>query len=271
MSVRSRSWCFTINNPDLLSQGYKQFCIDLEGLTKYAVIGIEVGESGTQHIQGYMYLENAKTLTAIKKLNDFFQRAHLEIAKGTPLQASDYCKKDKNFTEYGTIPKQGTRTDLDEIKDLVNQGKGMRDIVDVATSYQSVKMAEVLLKYKEKPRAWKPSVIWFYGATGTGKSKKAYELMPDAYTCMSTGKWFEGYDAHEDVIIDDMRKDFMKFHDLLRFIDRYEMRIETKGGSRQFVAKRIIITSCYHPKELFETREDIQQLLRRIDEIEEFV
>jgi len=117
----------------------------------------------------------------------------------------------------------------------------------------------------------KPYVEWYYGSTGTGKSKKAYEILGDeCYTCLSTGKWFDGYDAHENVLIDDMRKDFMKFHELLRLLDRYAMRVECKGGTRQFVAKHIIITSCYHPKEMFETREDIQQLLRRIDIIENF-
>jgi len=86
----------------------------------------------------------------------------------------------------------------------------------------------------------------------------------------TTNKWWEGYDAHENVIIDDMRGDFCKFHELLRMLDRYAYRIETKGGSRQFRAKTIIITSCYSPTEMFDTREDIQQLLRRIDEIKVF-
>ena len=85
---------------------------------------------------------------------------------------------------------------------------------------------------------------------------------------MSTGKWFEGYDGHKKVLIDDMRKDFMKFHELLRLLDRYPMRVEQKGTSRQFVANHIIITSAYNPAMLFETREDIHQLLRRIDNIE---
>lgn len=264
---RSRSYCFTINNPDF-GESHKDLSAWFQSNAQYVVMGIEVGASGTQHIQGYVYFANPRSFKSLKKI---MPTAHIEVAKGTPLQASDYCKKDGNYTEFGELPKQGKRNDLDQIRELIDAGRGMSDIVEVATSYQSVRMAEVILRYREKPRDWKPEVWWFYGATGTGKSKKAYEMMPNAYTCMSTGKWFEGYDAHEDVIVDDMRKDFLKFHELLRFLDRYPLRIEVKGGSRQFLAKRIIITSCHHPSQLFDTREDIQQLLRRIDHIEEFV
>jgi len=132
-------------------------------------------------------------------------------------------------------------------------------------------MAECILKYHEPKRTDKPYVRWFWGATGTGKSKLAYEILGDeCYTCLSTGKWFEGYDGHDNVLIDDMRKDFLKFHELLRLLDRHAFRVECKGGSRQFRATQIIITSCYAPDTLFDTREDIQQLLRRIDEIKEF-
>ena len=87
---------------------------------------------------------------------------------------------------------------------------------------------------------------------------------------MDTGKWWEGYDAQEYVIIDDMRGDFLKFHQLLKLLDRYPYRVETKGSTRQFLATHIFITSSYHPEEMFSTREDIQQLLRRIDEIKMF-
>jgi len=87
---------------------------------------------------------------------------------------------------------------------------------------------------------------------------------------MDTGEWWEGYDAHEEVIIDDMRKDFLKFHHLLKLFDRYPYRVQFKGGSRQFLAKTIIVTTCYSPEEMFNNREDIQQLLRRINTIKQF-
>lgn len=219
-------------------------------------------------MQAYIYYHNARSFKAVQK---DFNGAHIEATKGNPTQASDYCKKENDYYEYGSLPQQGTRSDLENVKEVLKETGKMRDVVNVATSYQSVRMAECILKYHEPSRKEKPFVRWFWGSTGTGKSKTAYELLgDDCYTCLSTGKWFEGYDGHESVLIDDMRKDFLKFHELLRLLDRYTMRVECKGGSRQFRATTIIITSCYHPSTLFDTREDVQQLLRRIDEIKEF-
>lgn len=261
--LRSRGWCLTVNN--YTENDVKSF-EDLEA--QYIICGRETASTGTKHLQTFIYFSEAKTFSKIKKL---FNTAHIEPMKGTPQQASDYCKKENDYFEKGTLPlKQGKRTDLDEIREVIKTTGKMSEVVMIATSYQSVKMAEQILKYHEIKREWKPTVYWFWGSTGTGKSKTAHEMFPDAYVAMSTAKWWDGYDAHENIIIDDMRKDFCKFHELLRYLDRYSMTVETKGGTRQFLARNIVITSCYQPQELFETREDINQLLRRIDEIRKF-
>lgn len=260
-----RGFCFTLNN-------YTEE--DLEHMNEttatYLVYGKEVGESGTRHLQGYLYYSKKASFTKVKK---FLPRAHIEVQKGSCQQAIAYCKKDGDYVEIGEPPSQGKRTDLDAVKEKLkkNEVVQMRDIVLSAKSYQSVRMAETILKYHEIKRDWKPYVRWFWGATGTGKTREAHKILgADCYTAMETNKWWEGYDAHENVIIDDMRGDFAKFHVLLRLLDRYEYRLEIKGGSRQFLARNIIITSCHHPNDMFDTREDIGQLLRRIDEIVEF-
>ena len=262
--IRSRDWCVTDYTLD------EEKMIKAFNGSQYYIYGRETcPTTNKKHLQMYVYYANPRSFKSMKKK---LGTAHIEVTKGTPLQASDYCKKEKDFVEDGTLPlPQGKRTDIDEVRDILKETNSMKCVVEKATSYQAVKMAEQILKYCEAPRNWKPEVEWYYGATGTGKSKEAYEILgDDCYTCMSTGRWFDGYDAHENVLIDDMRKDFMKFHELLRLLDRYALRIETKGGTRQFRAKKIIITSCFHPSEMFDTREDIQQLLRRIDNIKQF-
>lgn len=261
--VRSRAWVFTQNNPSVSCQEF----IDCLGELIYCVIGNEVGESGTPHFQGYVYYHNAKSFATVKKI---MPHAHLEVAKGKPEEAAQYCKKDGNFLEKGELPKQGKRSDLDIVMDVVRETNSMREVVNVATSFQSVRMAEVYLKYNEKGRSWKPNVYWFWGSTGSGKTRAAWEMFPDAYDC-SVEKWFEGYDGHDTIIVDDFRKDFMKFHRLLKFLDRYQFRMECKGGSRQCLAKNIVITCPYHPEDVYKRkREDIVQLIRRIDEIKMF-
>lgn len=263
---RSRAWSFTLNN---YTDDEIEVLDNLE--CQYIVYGKELApETQTPHLQGFVYFPNAKTMTAIKK--KIGNRAHLEVSRGTPSENRTYCIKDGDFVERGELPQQGQRTDIQVVRDVVNQGKGMRAILDEEkVTIPMIKIAEKYLTYKEKPRNWKPYVWWIWGPTGSGKSRRARELLgPEPFEAMETNQWWDGYDAHADVIIDDMRGDFAKFHVLLKLLDRYGFRVQIKGGYRQFLAKRIVITSCYHPTEMFSgrTTEDIGQLLRRIDEIE---
>ena len=66
-----------------------------------------------------------------------------------------------------------------------------------------------------------------YGPTGVGKSRHARELgnMDDCYVKNNGSKWCDGYDAHEYVILDDFRKSWFSFEDLLGLTDRYSYMV----------------------------------------------
>uniref|UniRef100_UPI004047C3B7 hypothetical protein n=1 Tax=Shewanella sp. TaxID=50422 RepID=UPI004047C3B7 len=259
--MEGKNWCFTDFN---LHVDYSSLA------SSYLIYGSEVcPDSAKIHHQGYCEFETNRKLARLKK---FDPSIHWERRQGNQAQAIDYCRKDGNFTEFGEKKSvaQGKRNDLTEVRQLIKEGKGMKEVVEVANSYQSIKMAEIYLKYNEKKRDYAPEVQWFFGPTGTGKTRKAVEEAGDDYYMSSRNlKWWEGYDAHENVIIDDFRKDFCTFHELLRILDRYPYRLEVKGGSRQLLAKKIWITSCFHPRDVYDTREDIEQLIRRINFISE--
>lgn len=265
MPNKSYSHVITWNN---YPANWKEIIASLS--PKYFVGGQEIAPTtGTPHIQGYISFPNQRSSNAIRKL---LSNSFVQPAKGSPQSNYDYCTKEESeIYEIGNKPSgQGSRTDIVEIVNKIEQGASAKDIILSGIQPTHLKMVDTLFKYVEKARNWKPHVKWYYGETGSGKSKAAFEELPDAYVAMSTAKWWEGYDAHPNVIIDDMRGDFCKFHELLRILDRYAHRIETKGGSRQFLAKNIIITSCHHPCDMYETREDVNQLIRRIDEIKKF-
>lgn len=237
--------------------------------------------TGRPHLQGFVYLKDGKTFTAMRKV---METRHIAKAK-TLDQAIEYCvgdytnhkgeykPKNEVFKEYGKRPKQGQRNDIHKTLEKISTGDyTMRDVVRSATSYQSVRMAEVQLKYFEPPRNWETKVYWFYGPSETGKSRKAFEMCKDPFVCMSTIKWWEGYDGQEDVIIDDYRTDFCTFKEFLRLTDRYPFRVECKGGSRQLRAKRIFITTPKSPEETWmgSTSEELYQLTRRIHQVKKF-
>ena len=93
--MKSTSYCFTINN---YSNADENLLKDLP--YKYLVYGREVGENGTPHLQGYVEFHSKRHFSAVKKLHT---TAHWEVRKGTAQQAAEYCKKDNDFFEDGTI------------------------------------------------------------------------------------------------------------------------------------------------------------------------
>ncbi len=115
-------------------------------------------------------------------------------------------------------------------------------------------------------------VIWIHGPPGIGKTVLASQLAgkESVYWKKEGSKWFEAYDAHEVVVFDDIRKEwFPSFTFLLGLLDTKAFRVECKGSSRQFLAKKIILTSLQAPQYCFGTvgNEPVLQLTRRITRV----
>lgn len=98
---RSRKWCFTLNHYSDIE--YDEMNDVLHKRTLKYVIGKEVGEQGTPHLQGYAYFKNPVQLTYLKKINE---RTHWEVAKGSPEQNLKYCtKSDESAVQNGFVKK----------------------------------------------------------------------------------------------------------------------------------------------------------------------
>ena len=97
MPSGAKRWCFTLNNP---TTGERQLLSELgeSEHVSYMVYGNEVGSEGTPHLQGYVQFANRRSMRQAKAL--LGARLHLEISRGTPRQASQYCKKDGDFVEH---------------------------------------------------------------------------------------------------------------------------------------------------------------------------
>lgn len=86
-------WCFTFNNyTELEYQTMKKYC---SVLCRCAVIGKEVGEGGTPHLQGYIeFKTKARPLSKFK----FTKSIHWEKAHGSKMDNFKYCtKEDKDY------------------------------------------------------------------------------------------------------------------------------------------------------------------------------
>ena len=224
--------------------------------------------TGTPHLQGYVYLPNQRTK---KSLIKEVPRASWQKARGTGHANFEYCsKEDAEFYECGVRPRQGERSDIAEIKNKLDDGHTLFDII-LSNGLSGLHVAEALRKHSTEKRTWKPEVKWYWGESGSGKTRTAFEECPNAWISGRSLKWWDGYEGHPDVIIDDFREDHCSYVELLRILDRYPYRVETKGSSQELLAKKIIITSIYSPQMTFSSlREPVSQLLRRIDQVIEF-
>jgi len=96
-NIKSRAFCFTWNNyPD----NHQDV---LDGFTyRYVCYGYEwAPTTGTPHLQGYLYFDNARSLEAIRR---GLPGVHLTVARGSHLENRTYCSKDGEFVEFGTPP-----------------------------------------------------------------------------------------------------------------------------------------------------------------------
>jgi len=262
---RNRNWLFTINNPTIEDKP-----LDWEG-AKYLIFQKERGEEGTLHYQGYVCWEQPKGLAAVKKVNP---RAHWEIRRGTHEGAKAYCSKEDTRVEgpweKGEEPTQGRRNDLQEIKEKLDAGATVADIADSHYS-QWCRYRHAFQEYKQikqPKRDFKTKVCVLWGPTGTGKSSFVREKAGIDCYWKEDQKWWDGYENQTHVCLDDFYG-WIKYHDMLRLLDRYPLRLECKGGQVQFNSKFIWITSNKHPRDWYKdmSEEKYAALERRIDMI----
>lgn len=91
-SAKSRKWCFTLNN--YTSEEYTKILTLFTSKKWLYIIGEEIGEEGTPHLQGYIEHKNAIRFETLKKQ---MPRAHFERAKGSRKQNCLYCSKDGKY------------------------------------------------------------------------------------------------------------------------------------------------------------------------------
>ncbi len=97
----------------------------------FAVIGLEVGENGTKHMQGFLHFRTRRTFKSIKSI---LPAAHIEIARGTDIENQNYCKKENNvLLEIGvpavTKDSQHSLLDAYHLVELVVNGQDLCDLL----------------------------------------------------------------------------------------------------------------------------------------------
>lgn len=199
-----------------------------------------------------------------------------------------YVKKDGNWQEEGERPCITKKMDRKRKIEFIQQHTFKECIISGEFSFSELaKIPSLKAELMEHRENRERVVMWFYGETGSGKTKRAWELALETYgiddVWIGTGNlrdFKNGYKGQRCVILDDFRNGDIKFNELLVLTDRYPCYVNVKGSYVPWRADLIIITSPDKPEDVFlqtnrytgETvvREDIAQILRRINSVQEF-
>jgi len=273
------NWVWTLNNytpAELVN--LKTLC--LTNKAKYIIWGEEVGEQGTAHLQGYIELTKRCRLSGLKKILP--SRAHCEPRRGSQAQAIKYCQKDGKWVEFGTptiqagmsLPEKENliQNQLIELRETIRQGVSEKDIYEtyplMAARYP--KFIARTIEWETPPIREDLKIELHVGETGCGKTHYAFKRYPALYNIpIQSGKslWFNGYNGHKVVLIDDFKGAF-KLDQLLRLLDKYPVQVEVKGAMVWWTPDLIILTSNFREETWYDWQgreEHLKALKRRIN------
>ncbi len=159
------------------------------------------------------------------------------------------------------MPAQG-KMDIEGMQKDIKEGL---DDVEMFEKYPIgwAKFERVLKRYRVNliPNRTEPTqAIWVYGDTGMGKSRwvlQDIEGRKESWATVYVGKkgdriWLDD-DAIgvKNLIVEDFEGEWhLKY--MLKLLDRYALKAETKGGWVKIVATRVYFTSNMHPKAYYQ-------------------
>lgn len=244
---------------------------------RYLIFETEVGDSGTPHLQGYVYLHKKKSLSAANKF--FGLPMHVEVAKADSFCNLEYCTK-----ENGEIFEKGDRP----LAQTEKGKKGKQFYEDVIQCCERGDLAKIrkdapamyfekikLLEYHRTRAAVKPGELskldnhWIWGKTKTGKtlSVKTKYWGKNIYWKDPHNKWWDGYQGEEIVVLDDL--DAKKALDyagefLKRWCGHEPFLAESKGGNTRYIRPTTFVVTCnWSPEEIWKSEQLLEPIQRR--------
>lgn len=237
-------WLLTIPHADFLPY-LPPNCAYIAGQLESGTTG------GYLHWQLLVAFATKVRLAAVKKT--FGTSCHAELSRSSA--ARDYVWKD----DTAII---GTRFELGEFKLRRNNSKDWDAVkrMAIAGNLEDIPADIYVRSYNNlkriatdhlQPIGIQREVVVFWGRTGTGKSRRAWdEAGFQAYPKDPRTKFWDGYRGQKHVVMDEFRGGIDIAH-LLRWFDRYPVIVEIKGSSVVLSAVKIWITSNLSPDDWY--------------------
>lgn len=266
VNKKSRKWLLTINNPieygfsherikDILS-GYKNLL--------YWCMCDEIGEKKTYHTHVFICKKNSPI--AFEQLKKSFPPGHLDPCRGTAQQNRDYIRKEgkyadtlkaetnliDTFEEFGECPeeRQGQRTDLIALYDMIKEGKSDYEILEENPNYMkhldTIERTRDLVRYEEfKNKERDIYCEYRYGVSGTGKTysirkKYGYE---NVYRVTDYTHPWDGYKGQDVVVFEEFYSSNVKINDMLNYLDVYPLELPSRYRNKQACFTKVYINT----------------------------
>lgn len=249
--------------------------------------------TGRVHIQGYLECKERWTFHRVKSkiFESYMPGVHLAAARGSAAENRAYCTKEEGRVT-GTVPveigdpvgdagvnHQPGKT-LDRIFADIKAGMTMDAMIEkygFSVWVQHNKSLEKAMCIWGKKRKGMPRIILLIGPSGSGKSRWVERNFPDRYRMTfgngGSSAWFDGYNGEEVIELSEFRGQ-LTLAFMLDLLDRYQLKVQIKGATVQFLATTIVITSNDEPSEWYkgvteDRDEKLKPLLRRLEEFAE--
>lgn len=227
---------------------------------------LESGQQGGYlHWQLLIHTSGQQRLSWLRKT---FGEFHFEPTRSD--SAEDYVWKEETSVpgtrfELGKKSiKRNASTDWDNVWDMAKRGRYEDIPKDIAVRCYS--QLKSIAKDNMQPVAMERTVRVFCGPTHTGKSHRAWEEATlQAYPKDPMSKFWDGYQGHKNVVIEEFRGDISISH-MLRWTDKYPVIVDAKHGATILQATNIWITSNVHPRDWYPNLDEATRnaLLRRL-------
>lgn len=291
---QSRKWQLTINNPAIkeLSHDTLKTLLSQIKPIQYYCMSDEVGSTHHTHI--YIYCMSPVRFSTLKNK---FPTAHIELAKGTSIQNRDYVfkegkwQKDKKHEtnlidtheEYGELPleRQGARTDLEDLYDLIKQGASDYEILDANPEFLNQidrmdKVRQTIYQDTYKNIFRHLNVTYFWGDTGSGKTRTVMEQYGYAhvYRVTNYAHPFDLYKGQQVIIFEEFRSS-LPLADMLNYLDGYPLALPCRYNDKVACYTVVFIISNIDLRLQYDTiqkseRESWLAFLRRIHNVKVF-
>ncbi len=301
--TKARGWMITCHEQNFINAGlteedYKkpEFLADFlkdmwekSGTGRTAAVSVCISEKGLYHVHVAAY----GNTTTLHKVSKVFHNSHVEPQMGGKDSLRKYMEKESPYDEKGEIvlctlgmenvkDKQGKRSDLESIEEMLEQGMNPREIMEESFSYRryekDIRSAYAERRIKETPLIKDMTCEYIFGESGTGKTNVYKELAEQEgeeniyFLSDYQNGGFDNYmlNGAPHILFMDEFKGQMKYSTLLSILDVYSRaQIHSRYSNCFALWDRVIITSVFSPEAVYKLM--VKKKRREKDPMEQFI